>query len=329
MTRMLLVVGSSLFLAVGCGDDGGGGSNDASNNPADASLNGPDAAQQGIDAMQGGGADASIPAGFTSLIQRAWTVPAGSEIYRCTRVTVQEDTYISTFRSLSPVGTHHTVLSVNTNPSNPDGDYNCSAGDIEHSMLFASGVGTDDLDFPSGVAIKVNAGDQLDLNLHLFNVTDSPITGTSGTLVKTLELAEVQQLAENVFGGQFAIFLQSMPGVQQVVNGGCTFSQDATVITLWPHMHQLGQHMKVVHEKAGGDVTVLDQAFNFEEQRNYPVTPFVVSAGERLDVDCTYVNGTGSTVTFGDSSSQEMCFVGIYRYPATGQGVFDCVETSF
>ena len=54
-----------------------------------------------------------------------------------------------------------------------------------------------------------------------------------------------------------------------------------------------------------------------------------VRAGERLDVDCTFINGTGSTVTFGDSSDQEMCFVGIYRYPATNAGVFDCVEISF
>jgi len=313
---------------MGCGDDGGGTATDSGPGTVDAADNDVDGAiGGGIDATVGAN-DASIPSGFTSLIQRAWTVPAGTEIYRCTRVTVQQDVYISTFRALSPVGTHHTVLSVNPSPSQPDGDYNCSAGDIEHSMLFASGVGTDDLAFPTGVAIRVRAGQQLDLNLHLYNVSDAPISGTSGTAVKTLLAAEVQQEAENVFGGQYLIFLQNMPGVEQNITGGCTFSQDATVITLWPHMHQLGRKIKVTHEASGGDNVLLDQAFDFNEQLNYDIAPVQVQAGERLKVDCTYMNNTGSTVTFGDSSSQEMCFVGIYRYPATNQGVFDCVESS-
>lgn len=317
---------SVVALAVGCGDGGDGASIDSGSTGADGALNGADGAVNGIDANQSA-PDANVPTGFTALIQRSWTVPAGSEVYRCTRVTVQQDMYITTFRALSPLGTHHTVLSINANPSQPDGDYNCNAGDIAHSMLFASGVGSDELQFPAGVAIKVNAGDQLDLNLHLFNTSENPITDTSGTLVKTIPAGDVQQLAENVFGGQFAIFLQSMPGVDQVVNGGCTFSQDATVIALWPHMHQLGTHIKVTHQAAGGDNVKLDQSYSFNEQLNYLVTPFVVQSGERLDINCTYVNNTGSTVMFGDSSTAEMCFVGIYRYPATGQGVFDCVET--
>ena len=318
-----LIVVFALFLCAACSDDAstdGGGDVDASTSDPDASNNGnPDAAP--------GTADAAVPPGFVELIDRDWSLNPGSENYRCTRVTIERDMYVNAFRAMDPLGTHHTVLSVRKNSSQPDGDYNCNAGDIAHAMLFASGVGTDELALPEGVAIKLEAGDQLDLNLHLYNVSDAQLTGTSGTLVREIPANEVVDEAEVVFGGQYAIFLQSQPGVEQTINGGCTFNSSATVVALWPHMHQLGRHMRVVHESNGGNTTLLDTAFDFNEQLNYPIAPVQVNAGERLDVDCTYINDTGSIVTFGDSSSQEMCFVGIYRYPATNAGVFDCVET--
>ena len=49
-----------------------------------------------------------------------------------------------------------------------------------------------------------------------------------------------------------------------------------------------------------------------------------VVGGDRLKVACTYTNTSASTVTFGDSSNQEMCFTGMYFFPARGAGIFDC-----
>jgi hypothetical protein len=46
-----------------------------------------------------------------------------------------------------------------------------------------------------------------------------------------------------------------------------------------------------------------------------------MAAGDRLRVYCTYVNDTGQPVTHGESSTDEMCLFGIYRYPALG---IDC-----
>lgn len=287
---------------------------------ADASPD-PDVPDATPDTPDGSSAD-----GFTTVISRPWSIPAGSEIYRCTRVTLQEDMYISALRALAPLGTHHTVLSVHDSVSGPDGDYNCGPGTLAHSMIFASGVGTNDLEFPQGVAIRLRAGQQLDLNLHLYNVSDTEITGTSGTQVKLVAAADVEQEAEVVFGGEYGIYLPNDPQNQKTVNGGCQFDQDATVLALWPHMHALGRHMKVTHEKASGNLTLLDQPYDFNEQLHYAIEPVQVLAGERLSIDCTYLNDTGSTVTFGDSSEQEMCFAGIYRYPATGAGLFSCVE---
>lgn len=320
MTRILIIITIlALFATLACG--GGGNASPDGAVVADAS---PNADAPGPESWPDASAD-----GYTTLIARGWTMSPGTELYRCTRLTVQEDVYITGFRALAPLGTHHTVLSVRDAPSQPDGDYDCGAGSLAHSMIFASGVGTDDMVLPPGVAIKVSAGQQLDLNLHLYNVGDSGLTGTSGTMVKLVPAAEVQQEAEVVFGGQYGIVLSPDAQNQQTVNGGCVFNQDATVMALWPHMHQLGRHIRVVHQSGAGDVALLDAPFDFNEQRNYAIDPIQVAAGERLDIDCTYLNDTGGFVTFGDSSDKEMCFVGIYRYPATGAGLFDCVESGF
>ena len=51
-----------------------------------------------------------------------------------------------------------------------------------------------------------------------------------------------------------------------------------------------------------------------------------MQAGDEIRVTCDFVNNTGSLVTFGDSSDKEMCFAGLYRYPAANAGLFQCTD---
>jgi hypothetical protein len=267
----------------------------------------------------GGGADAATnPGEWKTLIARDWTLAPGTEQYRCSIITVTEDTYITGFRAIDPIGTHHTVVTVQDSGTN--GDFNCDPGTLADEMIFASGVGTDNLEFPEGVAFKVEAGRKILLNLHLYNLGDAAINGNSGTEIKTIPAAEVQQEAEVTFAGTFVISLP--PNTESSATGRCNFTQDATVMTIWPHMHQLGTHMKVVHEAAAGDVVLHDKAYSFDEQVNYNITPTMVKAGESVRAECTWNNTTGSTVIFGDSSDKEMCFAGLYRYPRSGENIF-------
>jgi hypothetical protein len=78
-------------------------------------------------------------------------------------------------------------------------------------------------------------------------------------------------------------------------------------------MHQLGKHMLV---ELNGD-PVHDMDFDFMEQKNYP-TERSISAGDSINVTCSYYE-SDVDVGWGDSSNSEMCFVGFYRYPATGE----------
>jgi len=299
---------SASFAACGGGSGGDDDGADDDGTTPDANTTSPDADNTG----------------FTELIGRNWTIPPGDEIYRCVRVQVQEDTLISVFRATAPLGSHHTVLTVSDGGT--PGEYDCSAGSLDSEMLFASGVGTDDLAFPEGVAIRVEAGRYVNLNLHLFNTTNADMSGHSGIMVKTVASVEPDKEAEMVFAG--SVFINVPAGESQDVTGGCTFDQPATLLAYWPHMHQYATHQTVKLTVNGTEQTLHDQDYTFYEQKNYPIAPIVVDNGDSISVTCSFTNNRtdGQAVTFGDSSTKEMCFTGIYRYPKQAGSLFECTS---
>jgi hypothetical protein len=307
---------------VGCGGGGEGDGDDDGTNPDG-----------------GGGVDAPIPDGYTRLIGREWSVPPGGgsqgDVYKCARVTLTADTYITNIQSLAPIGSHHAVLSIaDSRVAGPDGNYDCSVSTLGRVMLYASGVGTSPLDFPTDVGIHLAAGTQIHLNLHLYNASDSQLNGDSAILVKQ-QATPPPILAEMVFAGKFLFTIPGTPQGQTPqpysTSGGCNANRAFTLFAVWPHQHKIGSHHKFEIIRGGGNPSVLhDRAYSFEEQNYYLQTPEVqVAQGDQIRVTCTWINpGTGS-VGFGDSSDTEMCFSGMYRYPATqgGSNLFQCTDT--
>lgn len=316
MTRARLGAVSILAIVAACG--GGGSNNDTPG---------------GSDGPPGPGSDADVPdgppppPGFTSLISRSWSIaPGATNVYKCIRIKTTTDMWISGFHADTPPGSHHSVVTISTN-STQVGEYDCSAGSLDNEMLYAAGVGTDDLLFPSGVAIHIPAGTFINLNLHLFNATDNPLSGTTGVSVKLVDQATVQNEADMMFSGTFNIMIPS-DGQPHTASGGCTASTDVHVFTLWPHMHQTAVHQTWTYQpkNATQPITLLDDNYVFEEQRNYPIADTVIPQGATITTTCTYVNNTGTLMTFGDGSDKEMCFTGMYKYPVGGSK-FGC--TSF
>lgn len=271
------------------------------------------------------------PAGFTKLVGATWSMNAGQkDTYVCARFTVPTDTYVTNIVAQAPTGTHHTVLSINDGstggPSAPDTQYPCNVGELGMVMLYASGVGTSPLDFPSGVGVKIAAGTKVHLNLHLFNASDNPISGESGIYIKS-QATPTPTLAEMVFAGKF-LFQIPANNTDYTVKGGCTSNKNFTLFALWPHMHQIANHSKFEITRGATTQVHHDSAYDFNEQNYYKQNPEIqVQVGDKIDVSCTWRNNTGQAITFGDSSNKEMCFVGMYRYPAANAGLFECTDT--
>ncbi len=307
-------------LLVGCGSSGGG--DDDNPNPDGPAVD-PDSAV--------------IPEGFTRLIGRTWSLPAPSsntpDEYRCVRFTVPEDMYVTAIQAQAPTGTHHTVLSFSgsNGTSGADGnDDSCNFTNIGMDMLYASGTNEGLLEFPPDVGLRLPAGKQLHLNLHLFNATDEPIAGDTAILVK-VSPTPPPTLAEMVFAGRFNIMIpkDDTPANPEAfsLTGGCIANAAYTLFAVWPHQHQLGTHHKVQITRGGNTTVLHDAAYDFREQNYYLQNPmFDVMPGDDIDVTCTWKNTTNGDVTFGESSTQEMCFSGFYRFPAQNEGRFRCTD---
>lgn len=260
------------------------------------------------------------PDGFATLMQGSWDLAPGEEGYFCVYATVPEDVYINSFRPLGPPGTHHTVLTTYAGASPPDGTVRCNVGTNGQSMIYGSGVGAPDFDFPPTVGLHLRKGQRLLLNLHLYNATDNPLSGVSGTLYKTTTAAEVPNLAELVLAGP-TVGLNIPQGVS-TQSGSCRLSnvtdEPIQVFALSQHMHKLGTHMKSVIDRPT-ELVLQDVPYNFEEQTFHLVEPHIqLMPSDTLTTHCTFNNTTGSAVGFGESSDDEMCFTDLFYYPAQG-----------
>lgn len=88
------------------------------------------------------------------------------------------------------------------------------------------------------------------------------------------------------------------------------------IFSSWPHMHKTGVRMSTMINRAGGGQDLLiDKPFNFNSQVAYPVD-FTLRAGDSLFTTCYYDNITTAGVSFGPSTTQEMCYDFLYAYPA-------------
>ena len=202
---------------------------------------------------------------WKTVITGDWTLDPATESYTCVRTTLQEDLIISAFEAIIPLGSHHTLLTVG-DPMKPDGTIPCNAGENYPLAVFGSGVGTNALEFPEGVGVRIEKGKQLLLNLHLFNTGTEPLSGTSGTKVRLMKADDVQDYAEGILAGTIALTLPAHEKTTSI--GFCPMSHDVNIFAVSPHMHQLGTYMKVVAEPVGKDEIVMhDGPYDFNEQR--------------------------------------------------------------
>ncbi len=265
----------------------------------------------------------------TTLISRSWTMPAGQEGYKCTTFQVPSDLYLTAFHNVSPSGTYEMVVA-KSSTTQMIGDYDCSAGTnlLDSQGVYASGLGTPDFALPSGVAVHVAAGDYLTLNLHVFNAGTQELSGVSGVLVSTTSSKHVANVAEFAYAGTLSISIPN-DGVTHIAQGGCSAPADHQIVALWPHLQSFGTQVALNVTDNGITRTAFSTPYTVSSQPIYGVVPSpqVIRQFDQLQVTCSYVNTSSQTVTFGDSTVDEQCFVGMYRYPPlAGTNMFSCVN---
>jgi hypothetical protein len=242
--------------------------------------------------------DAATGPTWAPLISKTWTLQPGEEKTSDLMIdNVDHDMYIAGMRPLAPLGTHHTLL---------------FRGATATNIIYASGVGTGELMFPPGKGFKLAAGTVLGLQLHIFNRGDSVLTGLSGVEVIEVDPATVTDEVDLFLPGPKQL---DIPPGTATQSGSCTVTTPYSVFALFPHMHQLGTHIKTTLTTGGGTQTLYDDAFDFQHQPVLSFDPIPLSDGDKINTECTWNNTTGANVGYGESSTTEMCYSVLYRYP--------------
>jgi hypothetical protein len=150
--------------------------------------------------------------------------------------------------------------------------------------------------------------------LHLYNVGEAELSGTSGTRILPIDQGEIEYLGDNIPAVNLDL---NIPPHQDTTTAATTeMKEDTTIFAVLPHMHQLGIHAKVVAESSiDGERVLHDAPYDFDAQLYYPVEAIRMAAGDKVRFECTWRNTTARTINFGDSSDDEMCAIGLYRYP--------------
>jgi len=259
--------------------------------------------------------------GWARLMEMDWEIAPGSEGYRCMTFTIPEDIYATAFAPQVPPGTHHLTFDVSDVQLRPDAVFQCDVGGFGEHKLQGGGIGSEPTELPEGVAMPLRAGQQVYMNLHLFNVGELPLHGRSGMWVKSVPASSVEQEAEVMLIGP--LMLDIPPGHSKQT-ASCTVRADATVYGIWPHMHQTGVHARATRTGASGKTVIYDGDYDFNHQLWYRVDDVQLEAGDRVEVECTYDNDTDRPLRWGDSALEEMCFISLDLYPAIGYGADPC-----
>lgn len=239
------------------------------------------------------------PTGWQPLVTKTWTLQPGEEkTSDLAIIDLDRDIVVGGMRPLSPPGTHHTLLYRGVTGTN---------------MIYASGVGTGELQFPAGKGLLLEAGTVLGLQLHIFNISDTAISGTSGIEVLEVDPATVTDEVDMFLPGPDDLALQ--PQTSTTITGTCTVTRPYEVFALFPHMHQLGTHFKTTLTVGGTERVLHDEPYSFDHQGVLSFEPIALAAGDKITTECTWMNTTTSTVGHGESSDTEMCYSIMYRFP--------------
>jgi hypothetical protein len=251
-------------------------------------------------------------------------------------VPVTDDAYMCfTYKSPFPAGAqitayapivddervlHHWIL-YKTPTAQTDGGVGPCSMPFDAQFVAGWAPGGDVAIMPPDVGLETAGPDEwLILQVHYNNVAGhTDAIDASGVQMCTTNTPR-PNLAGVLWLGSVLIGIP--PGAEDhPVTGTCdtsSWTEPFHVMSTSPHMHELGRGFKTIINRAGGGTEILTDVpqFSFADQKDYPYDPpVVINPGDELVSTCWFDNPGGSTVYFGEGTSDEMCFNFTVGYP--------------
>ncbi len=256
------------------------------------------------------------PSGPTwTLESPEYVLAPGQERFVCTSANLPSDRD-AVITAMSPqygAGTHHVFFGQALAPE-PAGTYECDTlFRTTWLPLYLGGVRSTELRLPSGTGIRVPAGQQVFIQLHLQNTTAATIRArTSITL--SLATAEQNVRPAGIFGLDNRVLRIPSRATNHRTAMSCRPNRDMTVFAVLGHMHKFGSRIEFVRGGIDSSSSLFSAAWTFGEQPTTPVS-FSLTRADEVSLRCFHSNPTAREVTYGESSDQEMCAVVMYYTP--------------
>jgi hypothetical protein len=268
-----------------------------------------------------------VPENGVQLSIESFKLAPGEEVEKCrsAKAPALSSGMITRIELVARPGLHHAVVYKVNQDLDPQ-EVDCFGVPDEAMEGFAipeplfastSQVTEESLEFPEGVGVSFEAGQQIIFNFHYINVTPEEIDAEIFiNLYYAEDDSELEQARFYAFGNMGSIDIPA--GHRQSLTSTCAFPSDMNVFSATPHMHRLGTGMEVLLNR-GGQTEVLIATDGWEGANSaYLDPPAAVTSSDSMTFTCEWENPTATDVVFGQTFDDEMCFVFGFVYPAPG-----------
>ncbi len=258
---------------------------------------------------------------------------AGVEAEHCQfyRVPEDQDLWVHDSDTKYNAGSHHVLLYRTPYKEIPTetnygekldmtGTFDCSEGAF--GMLDVTSVvtgsqnfkGGDSLNFPPGVAMRVEAGTLLLINAHIINTQMEKQKPQLTINLETIDERDVKEEGGLLFFYNF--FIHAGAKSKGEARARCTITDDIMLLNAQSHMHSQGVGYQAIHRSADGKSETIYENDSWED---VPIDTFgkghAMKPGDALEFACQYDNKLDQPVFQGGRTTDEMCmFIGNY-YP--------------
>jgi hypothetical protein len=253
----------------------------------------------------------------------------GGQDYRCSwfPADVRPDAAVKAMHPFATPGVHHVALFWAEGDSvQPDRD--CWSFGSNWVLIAGAGVNSGDVVFPSGIALPLRSGGAYVIQTHMLNAMDHALSIQAGYDLTLTAAGESFTSAGIYVTGvtRFQIPAATMGYSVETLCPANKLPAGASLINVFPHMHKLGTNFFIERIAGATKQTLLENPWNFDNQIVVPIQPAVaLGTADILHIRCTYDNPGTMPVSFGESTTDEMCFAVFYYEPAT-QPEIDCVH---
>jgi hypothetical protein len=293
----------------------------------------------GTKASGTGGAGGSYmpPEGSSTVVFGPVDVPAGVEKTQCVtkRLGNMGTIHVNQIHNQLIGVSHHMIVYKVADTVEQTTPYDCkpftaTADPTKGAPLMITQKHDETLTLPAGVAFTLDPNQMIRLEMHYINPTQQAASIEGRATFVPMADADFKDEAGFLFSGS--------PDINLAPNATATLDQFMKIpadlvgksfFGFTGHEHQYGTGVTVsvaTGKTDPGTPAYAPTNFSWSEPpTEYHDPPIVIPEGSGFHFVCNWNNTGTSTVKFGESANDEMCFFWAYYYPSVGARV--CVHT--